>query len=156
MNTQPLSWTFPEYTVPARKKGWYFTATLIFLVIFAYAILTANFLFGLIAVIIAIIIFLFQQKKPLAVQFSLHPKGVSLNNKDYSFKEFKKFWLLYEPPAVKNLYLDFKSALKPTLVIPLQNQNPVNIRQFLKQHLEEDLEKENEPLTETLARVLKI
>jgi len=42
------------------------------------------------------------------------------------------------------------------LVIPIQGENPVNIRSFLRQYLEEDLEAEAEPFSEALGRLLKI
>ena len=69
--------------------------------------------------------------------------------------EIKKFWIIYEPPAIKNLHLEVKSVFKPNLIIPLQNQNPVEVRKFLKEHLEEDLEQESESTIEALKRVLK-
>ena len=151
-----ISWEFPEYTVPKRKKSWYVWAILSFTLLLLYAVLTANFLFGLIIIMTTIILFLYHHKEPLNVRFVITPDGISIDDKNYSFKELKKFWLIYEPPEVKNLYFEFKSSFKPMLVIPLLDQNPIKVRKILKGYLEEDLEKESESTIEALARVLKI
>ena len=155
-NKTLVEWSFPEYTNPDRKKGWYVWAIIIFVLLLLYAVLSANFLFGLIIIITAIILFIYHYKESLEVSFSIAPQGIIINNRTYSFKDFKKFWLVYEPPAVKNLYFQPKSSLKPTMIIPLQNENPVKIRKILKEYLEEDLEKEGEGTVEALERVLKI
>ena len=151
-----ISWSFPEYAVPQRKKTWYIWAVIAFIALLLYAILTANFLFGLIIIMVTIILFIYHHKEPLEIQFIINRDGIEVGNKTYNFKELKKFWLIYEPPEVKNLYIDFKSTIKPTLVIPLLGQNPLQVRKILKEHLDEDLEKESESTSEALARVLKI
>ena len=150
------NWVFPEYATPERKRGWYVWAIIIFVFLLAYSILTANFLFGLIVIIVAIILIVHQQKQTLDIKFFISPRGISINDRFYEFKDLKNFWLVYEPPAIKNLYFKPKSNMRPTLIIPLQNENPVKIRKILKEYLDEDLDKENEGLTEALERVLKI
>ncbi len=151
-----ISWSFPEYTIPDRKKSWYVWAAIIFIALLLYAVLTANFLFGLIIIMITIIMFIYHQRESSLIQFAVTPRGIGLGARFYEFNELKKFWLVYDPPAVKNLYLDFKSSIKPTLVVPLQNQNPVRVRKILKEYLEEDLNKEGEGALEALERVLKL
>ncbi|PIT89596.1 hypothetical protein COU23_03025 [Candidatus Kuenenbacteria bacterium CG10_big_fil_rev_8_21_14_0_10_36_11] len=151
-----LSWRFPEYSAYSRKKSWYVWAGIFFLGLLCYAIFTANFLFGLIIIMAAIILFVNQNQKPQNLNFSLSEKGLIIEDKIYPYAEIKKFWLLYEPPEVKNIYFEFKSSFKPILMIPLENQNPLKVREVLKKYLAEDLEKENESTSEALARVLKL
>ncbi len=154
--TTLLSWQFPEYNSYQRKKSWYVWAGIFFLGILCYAIFTANFLFGLIIIMAAIILFVNHNKEPQNLNFSLLEKGIAIEDKIYAYGEIKKFWLLYEPPEVKNIYFEFKSSFKPVLMIPLGNQNPLKVREILKKYLAEDLEKENESTSEALARVLKL
>ncbi|HPI66992.1 MAG TPA: hypothetical protein PKZ16_00355 [bacterium] len=156
MDTQKISWSFPDYQKPNRGRQWYIWTAIFFFGMLAYAILTANFLFGLIIIMVAVIIFINNNKKTEKIFFTISPDGLEIQGRHYAFKEIKNFWLLYEPPEVKNLYFSFKSSLKPTLSVPLINQNPLLIRNFLKKYLAEDLEKENESTSEALARVLKI
>jgi len=156
MDTQKISWTFPDYQKPDRSRNWYIWTGIFFFGMLAYAIFTANFLFGLIIIMVAIIIFINNNKKTEKVNFTISPDGIEIQGRHYSFKEIKKFWLLYEPPEVKNLYFSFKSSIRPTLSVPLLDQNPLIIRNLLKTYLPEDLEKENESTSEALARVLKL
>lgn len=156
MNTEQISWSFPDYQKPARSRQWYIWTSILFFAMLAYAIFTANFLFGLIIIMAAVILFINNNKKPAEIKLTLSIDGVDIQSHHYDFKEIEKFWLLYEPPEVKNLYLSFKSSLRPTLSIPLLNQNPLIVRNFLKNHLTEDLAKENESTSEALARVLKL
>jgi len=102
-----------------------------------------------------LIIFLHSTKKPDKVSLAITEDGLEVGNNFYLYKEIKKFWIIYEPPDVKNLYFDFK-GLRPTLIIPLENKNPVQIRKILLDYLDEDLEKEDESLSEYLGRKLKI
>lgn len=151
-----LSWNFLEYPNHERQKSWYVYTVLVFLAFLVYAVLTANFLFGLIIIMVTIILFINHNKEPRELAFTIMGTGIMIEDKFYYFKDIKKFWLLYEPPEVKNIYFEFKSSLTPTLMIPLNNQNPLTVRQILKEHLLEDLAKENESTAETLARYFKI
>ena len=63
---------------------------------------------------------------------------------------------IYNPPAVKRLYLNFENGWKPEVSIPLENQNPLYIRNILLQYLREDAEKTEESLYDSLSRQLKL
>ncbi|MFA5021379.1 MAG: hypothetical protein WC517_04995, partial [Patescibacteria group bacterium] len=58
--------------------------------------------------------------------------------------------------GIKNLYVEFKNPLKGRLVIPLDGQDAVAIRDYLLRFLAEDLEREAEPISEQLRRFLKL
>jgi len=151
-----ISWKFPEHTTPNRSKKWYIWTTLFFLAMLLYAVLTANFLFGLIIIMLVIIMFILHNKEPLEIEFKITQNGIEINNEKYSFKDLENFWIVYEPPHVKNLYFKFKASFKPTLIIPLLDKNPIKVREILKEYLLEDLDKESESNVESLARVFKI
>jgi len=151
-----ISWKFPEHTTPNRSKKWYIWTTLFFLAMLLYAVLTANFLFGLIIIMLVIIMFILHNKEPLEIEFKITQNGIEINNEKYSFKDLENFWVVYEPPHVKNLYFKFKASFKPTLIIPLLDKNPIKVREILKEYLLEDLDKESESNVESLARVFKI
>ena len=151
-----IQWSFNEYVKQTRGRGWYFWAVLIGGAIVAYALLTSNWLFALIIVMIGIIIVINHQQKPDQMEFEINHQGIKLNNKSYKYSELNKFWIIYQPPHVKNLYFDFKSPLKPGLSVPLEKENPIKIKSFLRNYLEEDLEQEQEPFSESLGRMLKM
>lgn len=152
---QTISWSFPEYERHHRGRGWFVGAGIIWMGLCAFAILTGNFLFASILIIIAGIIASQHYHHPLTVDFTISPDGISLQQRLFSWKELSVFWIIYEPPEVKNLYFEFK-GVRPRLKIPLHDQNPLEVREALKRYLEEDLEKENEPLTDAMGRMFKL
>ncbi|MFH1564699.1 MAG: hypothetical protein ABIC82_02500 [bacterium] len=150
------SWSFPEYAKYEHSRGWYVWFCILMLGLLIFSLATLNFLFAVFIIIFAVIIFFHDTKEPVQVSFYIGEKGILLGRKFFGYKEFKSFWLFYEPKETKNLYFDLKSFIKPLLSIPLSDQNPLKIREFLLQYLEEDLEKEEEPVSEQLSRRFKI
>jgi hypothetical protein len=152
---QTISWSFSEYEHRDRKLGWFFIAGAVAVGLFTFAIFTSNFLFAGIIVFIAAVYALQHYHKPLTVHVVLSPDGITLQERLFPWKEIKTFWIIYEPPDVKNLYFECK-GLRPRLKIPLHDQNPVAVREALLPYLDEDLEKENEPLSDAVGRVFKL
>jgi len=149
-------WNFQEYDQPERSKLWYFWAVAIVIALLIYSLFTLNFLFAVIIVLSFIIILMKDHYQPKQIIFVMAEDGLLLDGKFFNFEEIKDFYILYKPEEIKNIYFNFKSWLKPRLVIPLQNQDPVEIRNILKQYLEENLEKEEEPVSEVFKRIFKI
>lgn len=150
-----ISWDFPEFEKYERNRTWYLIASLIFIALLIYAVFTANFLFAVIIIFVSIILYFQEKHEQIIVTFAITPDGLILGEKFYAFKEIKKFYLIYEPPEVKKLYIEFKNFLKPRLGIPLLEQNPVRVREILVNYLDEDLDKEYEPLTDKIGRFFK-
>ncbi len=154
-NNQSIFWSFPEYNKYDKKFSWYFSMITLGLLFIIYAIWTKNFLFAIIIILIAVILFLNDKQEPIDIEIELNKNGVRLGSKFYSYKDFDNFWIIYKRD-VKNLYFSFKSWAKFDLSIPLEDQNPIRIRKFLLKYLKEDLKKENEPTSEALGRMLKL
>ena len=112
-------------------------------------------MFGLITLITALIILLFHQTNG-KVEFQITEDGILVNQRFYEYKTLKNFYIIYEPPEVKTLYFEPKSIFSPRVPIDLGSQDPVKIREILKQYLAEDLERENEPLSDQTSRLLKL
>jgi len=151
------TWIVPEYIKHVRTKRWYIIAILgaLFLLIFAF--FTANFLFAVIVVVASLIIFLNDKQEPEQVQISIMGTGIIVGRKFYDYDDFKTFSLIYKPQDnVRNLYFEFNNGLKQRISIPLENENPLQIRDDLLKYLPEDLERINQPLSEGLARIFKI
>ncbi len=168
-NINRLSWEIPEYKKPERSKYWYFLATLfIFLVIF-FSFFTisnwslvflgpdSNFLFALIIIIAFGIILINESQEPIILKFSLTPEGIKIGKKFYDYDEFKHFYVIYKPKqSVKQLYLEFKNQISPRLSIPLRRMDALTVRNYLVKYLDEDLERDNPPLSEQLTRILRL
>ena len=157
--TQPqvlLKWLFPSFQQHERGLTWYITAGIVAIALFVYSIVTKNFLFAIIIILIAIIVIGKDFVSPHQVQFTVDEDNVTIGDRTYRFREFATFWLAYEPPQVKMLYLEFKSGVRPSYPIPLVNENPLRVRSVLQKYIREDLEREAEDLTDRLGRMFKL
>ena len=97
------------------------------------------------------------RRNPALLRITITEDGIEIGDKNfYKWQDIDKFWIVYEPPAVKNLYLDFKAGLRPSITIFLENQNPLIVRKILLQYINEDTERENETFSDGFSRMLKL
>ncbi|MCR4280219.1 MAG: DUF5673 domain-containing protein [Candidatus Komeilibacteria bacterium] len=151
-----IAWAIPEYEQYDRGRLWYIIAGIVAALLLVYSFFSANVLFGLIIVIAGVTIFLMDRQRPALIDLHLTTKGIIAGQKFHDYTEIKSFYIIYNPEEIKKLFLEFHSVLKPRLNIELDDQNPNEIRTLLKQYIEEDLEKEEEPLSESLGRMFKL
>jgi len=150
------NWTFPEYIQYERSRRWYFWGGLTVSILVIWSLITLNILFAVIIILFSIILYSQGKKPPIDVGLKIFEDGIQIGSKFYKYKEINSFWMIYEPPEVKNLYLHLKTKIKPALIIPLEKQNPIRIRKILLKYVDEDLEKDEESLSEILGRRFKI
>lgn len=151
-----LEWEYPEYDEHERSKRWWVIFGIIVVVLLVLAILFQNYIGALILIMITTIIIYQNNSEPNMVSFGITQDGIIVNEREFPWKDIEYFWLVYEPPEVKQLYIAYKSKIRPVLSVPLQDQNPIDVRNTLKEYIDEDLEKENEPTTDALGRLLKL
>ena len=145
-------WTIQEYDQHQRGVRWYIimiTAGLLFVV---YGLMSNNFLFSLIIILAGIILFIQSHQAPPQVLFQITELGVVIGRKFYNFSELKNFFIIYQPPEVKNLFFQTSNTIHPILSIPLLDENPVTVRETLLEFIDEDLDTEKEPISVTIAR----
>lgn len=171
-NNRPnsISWQIPEYEVKERNRNWYILAVLFLLtclffcffqivgwkVVFLGA--SSNFIFALILIMAAILFVMTDGRDPNWLEFTLGPTGITIGPRFYDYDIIKSFSVLYKPSEdLKHVYLEFKNSLtKPRLSINLYDEDPVEVRNYLLRHLNEDLERVAPPLSEQLTRLLKL
>lgn len=152
-----IIWIVPEYEKHERGKNWYITASIATLILLLFSFFTANFLFSVIIIIFSIIIILNDGQNPGKVKILLSHEGVSVGKKFYDYGELKNFSIVFKPKEdIKNLYIEFKSAIKHRLSIPLSKQDPLLIHEYLLKYLPEDLDRTDQPLSESLAKIFKL
>ncbi|MFA5175039.1 MAG: hypothetical protein WC430_01280 [Patescibacteria group bacterium] len=149
-------WEVKEYEKYQRGRRWYAIMGFVGISILAYALITSNYLFALIVALFGIILFLFDMQEPAKVQFAITTTGIILGEKFYRWSEFDSFWIVYAPPEVKNLYFKTNGVFRHRLQVPLLDSDPRPVRDYIGRFLNEDLEQEEEPLSDRLARVFKI
>ncbi len=145
-------WTILQYDKHNRGTGWYILMLSLGLFLVLYGVISGNFLFALIVILFAIIIFLQSHQEPPQIPFLITDMGVVVGGRFYEYSEFDEFYIIYKPPHVKTLFLTTKSVLQPMLRIPLLDVNPIEVKHSLREFLPEDFEKEDEPLSDKAAR----
>jgi hypothetical protein len=152
-----IGWQVPEYEKHERSRAWYIFASIIAILLLIYSFWTANFLFAVIIIVASLVVILHDSREPDMVNFSITDEGIVIGRKFYDYDEIKDFSIVYKPRrGIKNLYFEFKSALRHRLSIPLQDMNPLLIRENLLKYLEEDLERTDQPTSEGLAKMFKL
>jgi len=149
-------WTVQEYNRHQRGLWWYIFMISTGLGLVFYGLFTNNFLFALIIILAAIILFIQSYQEPPQVIFQITELGVILGNRFYSYSRLSNFYVIYQPPEIKTLFIRPKNSLRPLIRVPLLDENPLTVRDSLKTFLEEDLEKEAEPMSDLFARRWKI
>jgi hypothetical protein len=150
-----FSWLVDEYERHERGPMWYVISFLVGVGLILYALVAQNFLFAIIIVMFGVVIGLSTLREPERILFRVTTRGVGVGHLFAPYKELKDFWLVYEPPHVKNLYLEYKNPLSPRIVVPMEDADPVVVRRALLDYLSENGTTE-EPLGDLLGRVLKL
>ena len=156
-----MSWGIPEIDHYERSRRWYIVAGVIAVALVVFALFIgdggrANPLFALIIILGAVIVFARHMIGVEMVDFAIHEDGIALGRQFFPYREMTNFYIIYQPPTVKRLYIMFRSVSQPRISVPLNDVNPVKVREALLDYLDEDLEKEQEALTDSLSRTLKL
>lgn len=146
------SWQVEEFVKYDRNRLWHIFMIIAGLLLVVYGMMSNNFLFSLIIILAGIILFLHSHGEPLLIPFRIAELGVVVGDRFYPYDELDMFFIIYQPPEVKTLFLEPKSPLRPRLRIPLGDVNPVEVRHTLQAFLSEDTERNEEPMSDMIAR----
>ncbi len=151
-----LEWEFYDRPYYQRGRLWYSVMLIIGSLLLLYALITANFLFALIVVMFALVIYVSTIFEPAKLRFTVTEDGIEMGDSFVPFREVEKFWFYYDPPVVKNLYLEFNNTFRPRMRVDLGEQNPNRVREALARFIREDLEQVDEPLSDIISRIFKL
>ncbi len=149
-------WEAPAWEFHPRGPRWYVIMSIIAIGFVIYAIVTGNFLFAFLIMLMAIMLVLSGSQSPQTVLIQIGENGLVIDGKFHEYKELSNFSIVYQPPETKVLYIEQASILRPRLRLFLEDQNPLEIRSHLKQYLEENLVLQEEHLSDIVGRLLKI
>ena len=167
---QSISWPVPEFDKKEREKRWYLIAVAFLLISLFFCFfeisnwrpvflgVNSNFMFALILILSAMIMIINDGQETNLVEFKIGPEGINVGRKFYDYDELNHFAIIFKPNIeIKHLYIEFKNGfLHPRLSIPLNEQDPITVRNYLKRYLDEDLERLGPPLSEQLTKLLKL
>lgn len=151
-----LSWPVDEYERHERGLLWYLLFGILAAAALFYALLSQNFLFAVIVIMFGVIIGLSSLREPREMDFVVTETGVGVGHQFFTFKQLKNFWILYDEDA-RNIYFEFRRSLRPHLVIPLYDIDPLPVRELLLDFLDEEIDDDfEEPLSDYFGRLLKL
>ncbi len=147
-----FSWTTPEFIQGEKSTGWFWALGIISLAMIVVSLLMKNFLFALIIVLATFLIYIQAKKHPRKIKITLTEKGVTIEEKNYDWSDFRSFWI-FEAPEIRSLSLLSKKITQPQIYIPLDEQSPEKIKEILIKFLPE--KKQEESLIDAIARKIK-
>ena len=148
-----VSWQAREFTKYEKDKNWFAIWLIISITIVTIAIIFKNFLFAIFAIFAALAVFIQALQEPRIITFKITARGLLIDRKLYNFLDLESFWIIYEPPEVKELYIKSKKLFIPQISISINKENPVKIRQALLNFLPE--KEQRQSLVDIIARLLR-
>ncbi|MFZ5982125.1 MAG: hypothetical protein ACOYS2_00920 [Patescibacteria group bacterium] len=150
-----MHWKAPEFeSLFRREKKWYMYIALILAVIIGYAVYTNSPLMAIVFVLIGILGYIYLNQDARELDFLITPDGIIAGREIYHFDNIDSFWIFYEPGDIKVISLDTKSFLTPFVHIPINDQDPVAIREILVKYIPEV--KQEPSVIDLLERIIGI
>ncbi|HBT81136.1 hypothetical protein A2757_02440 [Candidatus Giovannonibacteria bacterium RIFCSPHIGHO2_01_FULL_48_47] len=148
-----MSWEAPEHELREKTPDWYWAVGIIAFGFLILAILLKNFLFAILVLLGGFTVAMYGVKQPKIVNFAITSRGIKVEDKLYPYDNLQFFWINYDPPHVRELYLISKKTFQPQISIPLGQADPNEVREHLIKFLEE--KEIEESLFDTIARFFR-
>lgn len=160
-------WSFKEFEHHQHSRSWQVWMTLVLIGGIGLSVWYENIMLAFLLFAFAIILITRELQGPEMMRVYIREGALELILEDHHhqdrlattvipWKDIKRYWMLYQPPEIKNIYIRFTSPFRNGLRIPLIDQNPVEIRNTLNRFIDEDLSITEEPFIDLLARRLKL
>jgi len=156
MTEAVFDWLVQEYIIYPKSGWWYLASGLMLLMAVLWTVFDQNYPFAIFLVLFYLVAILYDIRSPKTVEFVITPDGIKIGSDFYFYREIRQFYIIYQQNGIKNIYFEFTNPLRNRLIIPLDDQDPIVIREFLLQFIEEDLEQEAEPISERLRRWMRL
>jgi hypothetical protein len=157
-----FAWKAPT-DVRYKKNVWWYVISFIVLVLLVWWSIAEgrwfgdkNYIFAVFLVLFYLVVLIDDFREPEEAEFVVTPDGVKWGDKFYYYKELSEFFIIYRENGIKNLYIDFTNPLKGRIIVSVDGQDAVSIREYLLNFLKEDLDREVEPLSERIRRWLRL
>lgn len=150
-----LTWRAPEYHQHEKSAWWFIIAGMAAAVLIFYGIKTDGWTFSIAVAVFAAVYYLMHREQPPIVDVKISEAGVKVGHHIFPYSHLKYFWIIYDPPFVKRLYLRETSRFHPEVFISLEDTNPAQVRAVLSRHTEE-LKGKHEPFSDSLVRLFRL
>lgn len=150
-----LTWTAPEFI--RYKKGWLWYV--IFVLVFGggtvLAYIYSSWSFALVLLAFAVAYLLLERRYPKRIKIIISEMGIKVGNSIYQYNRIRAFWIIYNPPLTKTLYIKVHNEFLVDIEIQLDGQSPVDVQEFLLRKIPE-LEGKEEGFLKHLTRLFRL
>ncbi|MBI5412899.1 hypothetical protein HZA42_00945 [Candidatus Peregrinibacteria bacterium] len=148
-----LGWKAPEYTRHEKSALWFVIAAAVAIGLVIYGLATDGWSFSLAIIVFCGTYYLIHRKTPPIVEVKISKIGVKIGRHLFSYSGLEGFWIAYDPPFLKRLYLKMEAKFKPDVFVSIEDTDPVEVRKILLGHTNE-ISGKHEPFADTLVRLL--
>ncbi len=150
-----LTWVAQEYPYHQKSLLWFIIAGIILVSLIIYGLLTDGWTFSMALIVAAGAYYVSHRNPPEIVPICVTNKGIKVGRHVLAYPSIKFFWIVYDPPYVKRLYIRLHARLGVNIAIELEDVDVNDLRKELKKHVAEHTISE-EPFAETLIRWLRL
>ncbi len=152
---QTFSWEAPDNIQMKRGVIWYAAMLLAYSGALFFAIREGSWSFA-VALLVSLGVYqLIESGKPKKLPVTLSKHGIAIGGKKFTFSELKYFWVFETSPDIHVLHLRTVHRLMPDFQIALMDNEPEDIRAFLRGKVTERANA-SESLPDLLVRLLKL
>lgn len=152
MKKNILMWDAPEYYHIKKNIDWYWTVWIIAVSLSVTSIIFSNITFGIFIIVATFALSVFAAKLPAIIHYKIDTEGVTIDKKYYPFENLESFGIDTETLMMPKLALMSKKIFMPYIIVPIQNVNIEDVKNFLINYLPE--KKHQEPLFHKLIEYL--
>jgi hypothetical protein len=105
-------------------------------------------------ILLGVVGYIHINKEPRILDFMITYDGIVTGRELYEYDNLRSFWIFYQPEGKKVISLHTMSTLVPFVHVPIDEEDPVHLRELLLHFLPE--EKHEEGLVELFERILRI
>ncbi len=149
---EKISWETLEYKQKQRSADWYWAVIIIALAIVVISFIIHDALFGVLIIIGTIILILFSIREPRLFKVVIDKRGFVIHNDSFPFATLDEFWVDITDIKAPKILLRSKKTFMPLIVIPIEDYDHDDIRDFLLQYLPE--REIREPLSQKIMEAL--
>jgi len=150
-----LTWYTPEFDYYQRGIIWKIIASLIVFGSSFLAFWSGAWSFGVLILVFAFVYYLIYFKSPNLLKAEVNDKGILYGKNFYRFENIKNFWVIYNPPFTRALYLKLSDRMLDEIKIIIPKESPEKLREILKIKIKE-LSGKSETIQEVFSKILKI
>jgi len=127
-----FTWIAPEYIQHPKSKNWYTIAAVIAAIFVIGALLFGDWTMALAIVVLgAVYLYVHAHHPPQDIKITISKMGIKVGNMIFPYTSIQAFWIIYHPPHVMTLNLRVKEHFFSDVIIQLNHEDPVPVREFL-------------------------